>query len=444
MNVQTFLTIPWGKAVRPHGVSGKSSRFEPQNSALSLPAFIARRIAFNRERTFSRFIIRIALAATALSVAVMILATALVSGFQEAVSGKVFSFWGHIQVSRYQPAGGLLSEPPPFQGSDSLARALGAVPGVETVDAYATRSAVLKSREEIEGVVFKGVDAGYHWDHLRPFLAAGRFLHFPDSGYSAEIILSTYLANKLDIKVNDDLIVFFIQKDNAAPRARKLHVVGLYKTSIEDYDKTCVIGDLDLLRRLSDWSPDELAGYELHISDYRQMKAVSDRLYEQVLPQGLVSSTARDIYPNIFDWLHLQDMNEWIVLIIMAVVAVINMVTAVMILILERTNMVGILKSLGMEGRQIQQVFLYQAAYIVLVGLLIGNAVGLGLAFLQKTTGFFKLDEQTYYMPVAPISVHAWQVVAIDIGTLVVCVWVMILPSLMIYRVSPVKAVQFR
>jgi lipoprotein-releasing system permease protein len=411
---------------------------------LKLPFFIAGRIAFNRERTFSRFIIRIAITATALSVAVMILTTALVNGFQRTVSSKVFGFWGHIHITRYQPYAGLLTEELPFEGGDSLKRAIRKVPGIRSVDAYATKSAILKATDEIEGVVFKGVGKDYHWKHLLPYMREGSVISYPDSGYSHQVILSDYLARALKLKLHDPVIIYFIQKGEEAPRARKLVVSGIYKTSIEDYDKTYIIGDLNLLRRLNNWTPREVGGYEVMVDSYKEMDNVADALYAHVLPQNLTASTIHQIYPNIFDWLNLQNMNELIIIIIMAVVAFINMVTAMLILILERTNMVGILKSLGMRNWSLQKIFIYQAGYIVVTGLLIGNVIGLCLGWIQKATGFLKLNEATYYMPVVPIDFKWWQIVCIDLGTLLVCLLVLIIPSLIIRRISPVKAVQFR
>lgn len=411
---------------------------------MKLPFFIAGRIAFNKERTFSRFIIRIAITATALSVAVMILATALVNGFQKTVSQKVFGFWGHIHVMRYEPYAGLLTEAIPFSATDSLKNAISAVNGIHSVDAYATRSAILKAKDEIEGVIFKGVGKDYHWSHLKPYLKSGDFIHFPDSGYSNQVILSDYLARALKLKLHDPVIIFFIQKGDAAPRARKLEVGGIYKTSIEDYDKTYIIGDLNLLRHLNGWKNNEIGGYEIMLNNYKDMDAISNKLYNEVLPQNLTSSTIHQVYPNIFDWLNLQNMNELIVIIIMAIVAIINMVTAILILILERTNMVGVLKSLGMRNWSLQKIFIYQAGYIVLTGLIIGNIFGLCIGWLQQATGFLKLDESTYYMATVPIDFKWWQVAFIDLGTLLVCLVVLIIPSLIIRRISPVKAVQFR
>ncbi|GAA4312994.1 FtsX-like permease family protein [Compostibacter hankyongensis] len=411
---------------------------------MSLPAFIARRIAFNRERTFSRFIIRIAVAATALSVAVMILATALVNGFREVVSQKIFSFWGHIHITEFQPNAGPLTEELPFLANDTLENAIHALPGVQSLDIYATKPAILQAADASEGVIFKGVDRRYHWKYLQQYLIRGRLPQFPDSGYSQEIVISEYLARKLRLRVNGRPLVFFIQKAGEMPRARRLTVTGIYKTSIEEYDKTYIIGDIDLIRRLNDWQPNQVGGYEIMLNDYHRMDTVSNLIYDHILPDKLTSLTIRQLYPNIFDWLGLQDMNEVIIIVIMTIVAIINMITAILILILERTNMVGVLKALGMRTASLQKIFLFQSAYILSVGLLIGNIAGLGLAILEKQTGFFKLPEETYYMPVAPILIKPWQVILIDAGTLLICVLVLVIPSLLIRKVQPVKAITFK
>ncbi|MHB1921475.1 MAG: ABC transporter permease, partial [Chitinophagaceae bacterium] len=250
---------------------------------MSLSSLIARRIAFNRERTFSRFIIRIALTATALSVAVMILATALVNGFQQVVSHKIFSFWGHIHITEYQPNAGPLTEEVPFLASDTLEKKIMAIQGVKTIDPYATKSAILKTENQIEGVIFKGVAPGYHWQNLRPYLIQGHVIQFPDSGYSSQIIISAWLARQLNLGLHNDVIVYFIQKSGELPRPRKLTIAGIYKTSIEEYDQTFVIGDLRLIRLLNGWSKGQIGGYEIFLRDYHQMDTISNQIFENDL-----------------------------------------------------------------------------------------------------------------------------------------------------------------
>jgi lipoprotein-releasing system permease protein len=410
---------------------------------MRLSFFIARRIAFNKGSSFSRFIINIAIIATAISVAVMILATALVNGFQQVIQEKIFSFWGHIHVTQYQPNAGPLTEQIPFPNDTALVRQLHATPGITFINAYATKSAILKAEKDIEGVIFKGVDAHYDWQQLQRFLVQGRPVKYSDSSYSPEIVISESMAKELRLQLNDKVIVYFIQGGGLPPRARKLTVTGIYKTGIEEYDKTYVIGDLDLIRKMNNWGPTDVGGYEIFTANYKQMDDIGRQL-DNIVSEKLFVRTIRDIYPNIFDWLRLQNKNELIILVIMTIVAVINMITAILILILERTNMVGILKALGMPNAGIQEMFLFQAAYIVLIGLAIGNTLGLGLALLQQQIGFFKLPEESYYMSVAAIDLRWHEIVLINVSTFLICVFVLLLPSLIIRRITPVKAIQFK
>ena len=411
---------------------------------LKLSLFLARRISRSRERTFSRFIIRIAIAATALSVGVMIIATALVNGFQQTVSQKVFSFTGHIHIVRYQPNASPLTEELPIQASDTLVRAIRALPGVSQVNAFAVKSAILKTRDEFEQVVFRGMAPGYPWQSLERYRVSGKFPSLSDSGYSDQVMISAYFARILKLKTGDRILVYFIEPGDNPIRVRKLTVCGIYKTDIEEYDRIYVLGDLRLISRLNGWNPGQIGGYEVFLKDYRLMDTVRSTIFYNLLPDQYTATTIRQIYPNIFDWLNLQTVNGVIVITIMAIVALINMITAILILILERTNMIGILKAVGMRDWSLQQVFIYQASYIVLVGIIAGNIFGLGLSLLQKTTGFFKLPEETYYVAVAPIHLVGWEIAAIDCGTLLVCYLAMMIPSLMVRAVSPVKAIRFK
>ena len=410
---------------------------------MRLSLFVARRIAFNRSSSFSRFIINIAVVATAISVAVMILAVALVNGFQQVIQQKIFSFWGHIHITQYQPNAGPLTEQVPFIADSTIVQKLRKIKGITTVNAYATKSAIVKAEKDLEGVIFKGVDRHYDWHHMQQFLQEGAPIHYKDSSYAPEVMISVSLAKELKLKLHDPLIVYFIQGAGQAPRARKLTVGGIFKTGIEEYDKTYILGDLELIRKLNDWKPGSIAGYEIFTDDYRNIQQVATAAYD-VIPETLFMRSIQEIYPNIFAWLRLQNKNEIIILVIMSIVAVINMITAILILILERTNMIGIIKALGMRSFNIQKIFIYQAGYIVLAGIILGNILGLGIALLQQTTGFFKLPEESYYMSVAAISLHWWEVLAINAGTLLICLLVLIVPSRVIRRITPVKAIQFK
>lgn len=401
--------------------------------------FIAGRIAFNRFSSFSKFIINIAMIATAFSVAVMIMATALINGFQQVISDKIFSFWGHMHITQYQVNAGPLAEQVPFMADSALEAEIRALPGVKEVDAFATKSVIVKKDKETEGMIFKGIAPG----NEPAFLEEGRSIRFTDSGYSSEIIVSANTAALLQIKLNDAVVVYFVRGDGLPPRARKLSVCGIYKTGIEEYDKTYLIGDMGLVRRLNDWEPGEIGGYEVFLNNYRLIDSARSSI-GNLLPDELALRSMQEVYPNIFDWLGLQNKNETIILVIMTIVAVINMITAILILILERTNMVGILKALGMRNGAIQGIFIYQAGYITLAGILIGNVLGIGLALLQQYTGFFKLPEESYYMTVAPIAIQWWKVILINVGTLLICVLILLIPSLLVRRIVPVRAIQFK
>lgn len=410
---------------------------------MRLSLLVARRIAFNRSSSFSRFIINIAIVATAISVAVMILSVALVNGFQQVIQQKIFSFWGHIHITQYQPNAGPLTEQLPFVADSNMVKKLKNIPGITTVNAYATKSAIIKAEKDLEGIIFKGVDRQYNWGNIKQFLQEGEPIHYKDSTYAPEVVISVSLAKELQLKLHDPLIVYFIQGPGLPPRARKLTVGGIYKTGIEEYDKTYILGDLELIRKLNDWEPGSIGGYEIFTDNYQHMREIGQAAYE-VVPETLFLRSIEEIYPNIFAWLRLQNKNEIIILVIMAIVAVINMITAILILILERTNMVGILKALGMRNFNIRAIFIYQAGYIVLAGLILGDILGIGIAVLQQTTGFFKLPEESYYMSVAAISLHWWEVVLINAGTLLICLAVLTVPSRVIKRITPIKAIQFK
>lgn len=410
---------------------------------MSVSLFIAKRIAFNRSSSFSKFIINIAVVATAISVAVMILAVALVNGFQQVIQQKIFSFWGHIHITQYQPNAGPLTEQFPFIADSNMVNQLKQIKGITTINAYATKSAIIKAEKDLEGVIFKGVDRNYNWSNMKQFLVEGAPVHYNDSSYAPEVMISVSLAKELHLKLHDPLIVYFIQSAGQPPRARKLSVGGIFKTAIDEYDKTYILGDLELIRKLNDWEPGSIGGYEIFVNDYHNIKTIGSAAYE-VVPDQLFLRSIEEIYPNIFAWLRLQNKNEIIILVIMAIVAIINMTTAILILILERTNMIGIVKALGMRNTNIQRIFIYQAGYIVIAGILLGDLLGVGIAILQQTTGFFKLPEESYYMSVAAISLHWWEVLAINAGTLLICLLVLMVPSRVIRRIAPVKAIQFK
>jgi lipoprotein-releasing system permease protein len=412
---------------------------------LKVASFIANRIAFNRQRSFSRFIIRLSIVATVISVAVMIVTLAFTNGFQETVSQKVFSFWGHIRVQYKQPMKASIAEEEQIERNDTVARAIAQNRNVVSIHPFATKYAILKTKDEMEGVLMKGLDRTYDFNHLKQFLKQGHWLNFNDTTYSREIIISSYTANELKLKLNDRVVIYFIKPDGSL-RPDKLSIVGIYKTGIEDYDKTFAIGDLKLIQRLNGWAPDQIGGYEIFLKDYHQMQQVSDDLYYNIekFPLEWDTKTIKDLYPNIFDWLSMQDVTRNVLIGFMIVVAVINLITCLIILVLERIRMVGILKSLGARNWTVQRIFLQHSTIITLVGIVLGTAFGLAICWLQLTTGFIKLKEEAYYMSEAAVRIVWWQIAVICAGTLLISFLVLMVPSLIVRRVRPVKAIQFR
>jgi lipoprotein-releasing system permease protein len=411
---------------------------------LGLSYHIAKSIAFNKQQSFSRFIIRLSVAATAVSITAMIITLAFVNGFQEKVADKIFGFWGHIRVQKYDAGKSLISEELPLTKNTEVENSMTTTPGVVSYQSFATKSAVLESNKEIEGVLIKGIEKNENHTALKQFLVAGRWIHFTDSLYSKETIVSDAVAKQLQIKINDTIKVHFVAANSDAQKTyRKLVVVGFYHTGIDEYDKLFMIADINLIRRINNWEPNQIGGYEVFIHQYQNINAVSSTL-SNALPSEWMSKSIKEVYPNIFDWLDIQDVNRNVVFVVMGIVALINLITCLLILMLERTNMIGLLKSMGATNWTIQKIFIVYASFITLAGVGFGLVIGLGICFLQQATGFITLDEASYYISVAPVKIIGWQVAAVCAGTTVVCFVSLFLPTLLIPKISPVKAIAFK
>jgi len=409
---------------------------------MNLSSFIAKRIAFNKQKSFSRFIIRLATIATAISVAAMIIASSFVVGFQTAISQKIFSFWGHIRVQQDESAQMVISDEAPSEQNAEIVQLLQSNKEVKKVQPFATKSAVIEHNKDIEGILVKGVDNHYDFGNLQSFLQKGNWINFSDTAYSKDIVVSQFIADELNIRLNDSINIYFISSSINQPNRRKLHVAGIYKTGIEEYDERFVLSDIRLLRKVNGWQDNEIGGYEVFLKDYHKMDTVSNAL-NTVLPSAWSSYTIREIFPNIFDWLDIQDVNKVVIYIIMSIVAIINLITCLLILVLERMKMTGVLKALGSSNWLIQKIFLYYASIVALRGVLYGFVFGVGLCLLQKYTGILKLDESAYYVRVAPIEIVWTQVLVICVATFFVCYLSLILPTIFIRKIQPVKAIKF-
>lgn len=425
--------------------------------------FIARKVALSGERSFSRLIIRIAVVAVALSVAVMIATNALVAGFKKQISSKIFGFWGHIHITDTDISTSLLEAYPikvnqPFYPYLDTVKHVGYIEnreflgyewqaetqtkgGISHVQVFAVKPGIIKSKSQIEGILLKGVGKDFKWQFMRQYLQEGDTLTLSDTTMSSQILISRQTANRLKVGVGDDFIVHFIQ--GGSQLKRRFEITGIYKTGLEEYDKVFALVDIRQIQLLLGWQPDEVGGFEVFVDDIDDLIPITNYIYQEQLPNNLYAETIREKLPEIFEWLDLQDINEIVILSLMVIVAIINMITALLILILERTNMIGTLKALGSSNWSIRRIFLFYAAYIVIVGLFWGNLIGLGLCVLQDQFEFIKLSEENYYLSVAPVEIQFWSVLLINIGTLVVTLVFLIVPSYLVTNISPVKAIRF-
>ena len=406
---------------------------------MNVAYFISSRISLKAERTFSKLIVRIAIVGVMLSLAVMILSVAIIKGFKTEIQDKVRGFVGDIQVYRYDLNGSF--EKSPFIPNDTTINNLKNNKEIAAYYPFATKPAIIVANGEVEGVNFKGIDATYNWDYIKKHLVSGKVIDFADSTKSAQqVMISDFTAKRLMLKTGDSFIMHFVQNP---PRKRKLTIVGIYHIGIENLDKGFVIGDLNLIRRLNNWQAQETGGIEVRIKDFKILKTVADDVYAN-LELKLRSRSVEESTPEIFTWLSLLDVNTRVLLILMLIVGVINMITALLIMILERTNMIGILKAMGMPNSSMMKIFLYNAVYLVGLGLLLGNILGLGLCYLQQYTHLFKLDQANYYLDYVPIEVHFTDVLILNGVTILICTLVLIIPSMLVGRISPLKAIRFK
>lgn len=371
----------------------------------------------------------------------MLLAAAVVTGFQLTIQEKIYAFWGHILVTPFtaNPAN-LLSEEPVSLDARLLQRIQKTAPGA-SVHPYALRPAILREGKSLEGVQLKGIPGDYT---VPAALGATGKIDFSDSAYSKDILLSQTLANRLQLAEGDAVMLYFVESGQEAPRIRRVTVKGIYHTGLDEVDRNFALCDIRLVQRLSGWEPGMISGYQIDLPQAEDAQKIADRLYNEVLDVPLRGYTLQERYPQIFDWLRLQETNVRVLLGIMAAIAIINLATALLILMVDRVRTVAILQALGMNRRHLTRLFLSLALGIGLTGSALGTALALAIAFLQKTTGFLKLPEETYYMHTVPVHLQLSQILLINGATLVLCLLFMLLPTLYLRRISPTRVLQFR
>lgn len=405
---------------------------------MQFESFIARRIAFHSNRRFSRLIVRLAISAIALSVAVMILSISVVIGFKREIRAKVMGFDAPIQIS-----GEFLNrsfESAPIYDSALTRFTVTSFPFVEKIQTYATKPAILKASSDFEGVVLKGVEADYDMSFFRENLIRGTVPTYRSGEQDRGVLLSERLASRLQLDTGATAYLYFVQNP---PLTKKVEVTGLFRTDIEEIDASFLLVDLEMIRQVNQWSDNQIGGYEVLLKSFDPAKL--DEYNDAIrfsIALDLNSTTIVQRYPQIFDWLGLLDKNVEIIIALMCVVAIINMITALLIMILERTQMIGLLKALGANNQSMRRIFVLNAAYFIFFGLLIGNLIGLGLIGLQSQFDIMSLPSD-YYITEVPVAFTWGYFGMINLGTFLVCTAAMFLPSLMVTRIIPVKALRF-
>lgn len=410
---------------------------------MNLEHFIAKRLiaAKGRKSSISAPIIKIAIAAIAIGMVMMIVSVATGIGLQQKIREKVSAFNGHIIIQNYddnQSQGSVT----PISTKQDFYPQFKTVTGISHIQAVASKAGIIRTEKTFEGIVFKGVGADYEWSNIKEYLVSGKL---PDVSHdlNAQVMISQYLSDRLDLKVGDKFNTFFMKDDgNHLPNLRVFEVVGIYNSGFQEFDSAYIIGDIRHVQRINKWSPDQVGSFEVFVDDFNNIKAKGEEVYDQT-SSTLDTQTIAEKFYYIFEWLQLFDFNIIVILIVMIVVATINMIVALLVLILERTQMIGILKALGASNWSVRKIFLYNAFYLIVRGLFWGNAIGIGLVLVQQYFGVVKLNPESYYVNVAPVHLDWLYLLLLNLGTAFVCLLVLLVPSYIITKISPVKAIRF-
>lgn len=414
---------------------------------MNLPLFIAKRIYSDNDaqQKVSKPAIRIATAGVAVGLAVMIVSVCIVLGFKHTIRDKVIGFGSHITVANFMTIHG--NGQRPIAMNDSMTKVLRSVNGVRHVQRYALKQGILKTDSDFLGVAFKGIAAEYDTTFIHNNMISGCIPTFSDEASHNKIVISKIMADMLKIKTGDKVFAYFIDNDNV--RMRRFLVSGIYQTNLTQYDKTICFTDLYTAVRLNGWNNDQVTGAEIIVNDFNKVNDVEDILVSKVnrttdsYGETYSSETIQESNPQIFSWLDLLDLNVWIILALMLCVAGFTMISGLLIIILERTNMIGVLKALGAKNKTIRKTFLWFAVFIIGKGMIIGNVIGLGLVIIQNVTGMVTLDPSTYYVKTVPVEINIPLIVLLNIATLLISVFVLIAPSFLISRIHPAKSMRY-
>jgi lipoprotein-releasing system permease protein len=416
---------------------------------MNFPLFIARRIYSDHigdQQKVSKPAIRIAVAGVAIGLAVMIISVCVVLGFKHTIRDKVVGFGSHIQVANFYTLQSSAIDQPVAIG-DSMMNVLKRIDGVKHVQRFAMKQGILKTDNDFLGVMFKGVGPEFDSTFIHKSMVEGSIPHFSDQQSTNRILISKDMASKLRVKAGDRIFAYFIGEGGV--RTRRFTISGVYQTNLAQYDKTTCFCDLYTARKLNAWTDDMVTGAELTVNDFKQLGTTANDIINRVnrtqdqYGNTFSSKTIRELSPQIFSWLDLLDLNVWIILAIMTAVAVVTMISGLLIIILERTTMIGVLKALGARNSTVRHTFLWFAAFIIGKGLLIGDALALALILLQKFTGFAKLDPQTYYVDVVPVELDWTLIVALNIATMLIALFVLIAPSYLVSHIHPAKSMRY-
>ena len=405
---------------------------------MNAATFISKRIFSLSKENLSSTVMRIAVASVALGIAIMLISIAVVVGFKNQIKDKVIGFVAPIHVQALNQNESIEEAPFVF---DSVLKARLDKPFIKNMHKTANKAGIIKTDDEIQAVVLKGVDVDYNWSYINYYLVDGETPQYVENERSNDVVVSNIIARKMKLKVGDDVRIWFVDNDMKA-RGRKFVVKGIYETGLQECDERFVYCDLNQIRRLNGWKNGEIGHLEIWVDDEDKINSYNRQIYYSI-PTELVSYSAMETYPQIFDWLSLQDMNVVIIIVLMLLVAGITIISMLLIIILERTSTIGLLKAMGASNGLIRSIFLRRSCSILLIGILIGNVIGIGFCLIQKYTSFISLSPESYYLSAVPIELNIWHILALNIGTMVLWVLMLLLPTMLINNVRPSKSIRF-